>query len=128
MTIVTIRVMSASLLTALNSVLEGLVVGSSAMLGLKLPKKPHWDAGIRALRRTSVDVQSLANYWAVQRVRALSNSFKHNDGSVNEELASLVGIEAGNEIAYEDEDLDMLLSAADSFLTHLRMTVSGEGR
>lgn len=122
------RVMCASLLSALNAVVENLVLGSCSFVGNFVHKKPHWEDAVRYLQKErSINIESLAGFWAMKRVRLLSNCFKHNDGSVNEELSSFAGLPECEEVAYEEEDIRILLHIADVFLADVRDHLEASG-
>jgi len=67
-------------------------------------------------KATAKPLSELPGYETANYVRMLNNCFKHNDGICSDELAKISELEAGEDIEYQKEPWENLISVAQEFL------------
>jgi hypothetical protein len=79
--------------------------------------RPDWGIYRKLIEgHTGVLFDRILCFRAMDRVRRLNNCFKHSDGTVTEEFRKVFGGNLGDEIQYESENWNELISGCRTFL------------
>ncbi len=83
-------------------------------------RRPNW-GDLRKLFETNLNIKfdDVPCFNNVNRVRLLNNCFKHSNGTINEDFAKNSGGTEGDDIEYESEDWEKLISGCKTFLLQL---------
>ena len=83
-------------------------------------RKLNWGAYERLIKEhKKIEFANLTNFDSVKRFRELSNRFKHSNGRINASFAKNFGGNLGDEIRYEYENWEEMISGSQNFLTDL---------
>lgn len=115
----TARIMYAGLAISTASHIESCFEGFGKRCGITLPDRANWGMKKERLeeRIGGKDcLSSVSGNEDAKRVRLLGNCFKHNDGKTNAEFVQAFGGTVGDEIDYEREPWDELITSVGRFL------------
>jgi hypothetical protein len=88
--------------------------------------RPSYVARLEAIEKTfGFDRHQLAAYETTQRLRELSNCYKHQRGRASSESAARLGIHDGHPIPFEKQDWANMLVDPWSFLSDLSQRLIG---
>ncbi len=120
----TCRLMYATLAVSLSAVAENFL--RSACLGLhntklrnRIAAKERSDWGYIQRKVESISnikYNGINHFEAMHKVRVLNNCFKHNRGRINKLYAKNIGGSVGDQIEYEKENWETIISECHAFL------------
>ncbi len=83
-------------------------------------ERPNWGCYKNLIENNmSIQFNKIPCFESVNRVKLLNNCFKHSAGSINEDFVRAFGGSLGDDISYESEKWQELISGCQTFLTNL---------
>lgn len=114
--------------TLVHSVVERELKRYVRYAGGTIDARAGWPAISQQFKKaTAKPLSELPGYETADQVRMLNNCFKHNDGICSDELAEISEFEAGEDIQYQEQQWENLISAAEGFLHSAYLVAKARG-